>query len=55
MSVVQKDNNVCKITKNKKNGFFGRILEKIDKIMEEKSKKISCCSGSDKNKDSSCC
>ena len=42
--------NTGKITEKKKKGFFGRLLEKIDKNMEEKSKKSSCCDGGDNNK-----
>lgn len=38
----------------KKKGFFGKMIEKLDKKMEEKAKKSSCC-GSDKDKGSSCC
>lgn len=38
----------------KKKGFFGRIMDKLDKKLEEKSKKSSCC-GADKDKGSSCC
>ena len=39
--------------KEQKKGFLGKIIEKIDKKMEEKSKKTSCCGGKDKG--SSCC
>lgn len=39
---------------NKKKGFFSSLIEKLDKKMEEKSKKSPCC-GSDKGKGSSCC
>lgn len=40
--------------KEEKKGIFGRMMEKLDKRLEEKSKKTSCC-GSDKDKGSSCC
>lgn len=40
---------------NKAKGFFGRMIEKLDKKLEEKSKKTSCCSSKDKEKGSSCC
>lgn len=39
---------------NKKKGFFARFIEKLDKKMEEKAKKGSCCCGSGK-KDDPCC
>lgn len=38
----------------KKKGFFGRIMDKLDKKLEEKSKKPLCC-GAAKDKGSSCC
>jgi len=42
---------------NKKKGFFGRMMEKLDKKLEEKSRKAPCCGNSSKNKEkgSSCC
>ncbi len=43
-----------KVKDEKKKGFFGRMMDKLDKKLEEKSKKTSCC-GSDKDKGSSCC
>ena len=44
------------VKQEKKKGFLGRLMEKLDKKMEEKSRKTSCCSGGlDKNKGSSCC
>ena len=42
------------IKEEKKKGIFGRMMEKLDKKFEEKSKKTSCC-GSDKDEGSSCC
>jgi hypothetical protein len=40
----------------KKKGFFGKIMDKLDKKLAEKASKSSCCSGgSDKDKGSSCC
>jgi hypothetical protein len=42
----------------KKKGFLGKIMEALDKKMEEKAKKSPCCGGSDhpnKEKGSSCC
>lgn len=41
-------------TEGKKKGFFERIMAGLDKKLEEKAKKESCC-GSDKGKGSSCC
>lgn len=39
---------------NKAKGFFTRLIEKIDKKMEEKAKKNPCsCSPKDRN--NSCC
>jgi hypothetical protein len=40
--------------KEKKKGIFARMMEKLDKKLEEKSKKSTCC-GSNKDKGSSCC
>lgn len=42
--------------KGKKRGFFARLIEKLDKKMEDKAKKQGgCCSGSKKGDGSSCC
>lgn len=41
--------------KEKKKGFFGKLIEKLDKKLEEKSKEQSCCSPSDKKNGKSCC
>ncbi|MCA9407964.1 MAG: hypothetical protein KC733_04700 [Candidatus Omnitrophica bacterium] len=38
-----------------KKSFFGKMIEKIDKKLEEKSQKTPCCSPKDKGKGSSCC
>jgi len=39
-----------------KKGFFKRMMDKLDKKMEEKAKNAPCCSpGKDKEKGSSCC
>jgi len=48
MEFKKKEGNV------KKKGFFSKIIEMIDRKMEEKSKKSSCCRG-DAKKGSSCC
>ncbi|MCC6758051.1 MAG: hypothetical protein IT395_00290 [Candidatus Omnitrophica bacterium] len=38
----------------KSKGFFARLIERLDKKMEEKAKNNSCCS-SDKSKGGKCC
>lgn len=38
----------------KKKGFFKKLMDKLDKKLEDKTKKTSCC-GSSKDKGSSCC
>ncbi len=42
------------VKQEKKKGFIARLIEKLDKKMEEKSKSAGCCSTS-KDKGSSCC
>ncbi|MFH1362978.1 MAG: hypothetical protein ABIH45_02045 [Candidatus Omnitrophota bacterium] len=39
----------------KKKSFFGRLIEKLDKTIEEKAKTKSCCDSKNKNKGKSCC
>ena len=39
----------------KKKSFFGKLLEKLDRKMEEKAKAKPCCDSKDKNKDKPCC
>ncbi len=39
----------------KKKGFFGKLIEKLDKKMEEKAKAKPCCDPKDKDKGKSCC
>jgi len=39
----------------KKKGFFARLMEKLDKKMEQKAKDTPCCGRSDDNQGSSCC
>lgn len=40
----------------KKKGIFGKMIERLDKKMEEKANKSSCCGdGTDKDKGSTCC
>lgn len=47
---------------NRKKGFFARMIEKLDKKLEEKSHQSSCCPGENddpnnpsQRKGSSCC
>jgi hypothetical protein len=40
---------------NKKTGFFARLIERLDKKMEEKAKAKFCCDSKDKDKGKSCC
>jgi len=40
--------------KEKKKGFWKKLLDRIDDKMEEKSKAAPCC-GSDNKQGSSCC
>jgi len=39
----------------KKKSFFGKLIEKLDKKMEEKSKAKSCCDSKDRGKGKACC
>jgi len=40
----------------KKKGFFGKLLDKLDKKMEAKAQKSPCCGGgSNDGNGSSCC
>jgi hypothetical protein len=39
----------------KRKGFFGRLIEKLDKKMEEKAKVKPCCHSKDKGSGKSCC
>ena len=38
-----------------KKGFFARIIDKLDKRMQEKAKVKSCCGGENKPGKKSCC
>ncbi|MFA6349863.1 MAG: hypothetical protein WCY12_02930 [Candidatus Omnitrophota bacterium] len=41
---------------NKPKGFFARLLDRLDKKMEEKSRSQNCgCCGSKNKEDRSCC
>ena len=39
----------------KKKGFLGKLIEKLDKKMEEKAKAKPCCDNKEKNKGKACC
>jgi hypothetical protein len=45
----------CGTEAAKKKGWFGKLLEKLDKKMEEKSRGGCCCGPKDPKKGSSCC
>jgi len=38
-----------------KKGFFTKMVDKLDRIMQEKAKSKSCCCGEDKANNKSCC
>ena len=38
-----------------KKGFFAKIIDKLDKRMQEKSKAKSCCNSENKSGQKSCC
>ena len=38
-----------------KRGLFARIIDKLDKQMQEKAKSKSCCNAEDKSGKKSCC
>ncbi len=44
-----------KSDKNKKKSFFARLMDKLDKKIEEKSQSTSCCGSKAKDKGKSCC
>ena len=39
----------------RKKGFFCRLMDKLDKKMEEKAKTKPCCKSTGEDKDKSCC
>ena len=39
----------------KKKGFLGKLMDKMDKKMEKKAKKSYCCYGDSFSDDESCC
>jgi len=39
----------------KKKSFFGKLIEKLDKKMEERANAKPCCAAKDKGKGKSCC
>lgn len=42
-------------TETDKKGWFAKLIEKIDKKMEAKSRQGCCCNSKDPKKGSSCC
>lgn len=46
-----------KQNQDKKKGFWGRLFDKIDKALKDKSDKAACCAPKDKDKKpgKSCC
>ena len=50
------DENKAQSQKTEKKGWFGRLIEKLDKKMEAKSREGGCCCGpKDPTKGASCC
>jgi len=41
--------------KQAKKGFFAKIIDKLDKKMQEKAKSGPCCSGRNNKGKNSCC
>jgi hypothetical protein len=41
--------------KEVKKGFWARLIDKLDKKMQEKAKAESCCGGAGKAEKRSCC
>lgn len=41
--------------KSSRKGFLARLVEKLDKKLEEKAKAKPCCDDKDKPKDEGCC
>ena len=39
----------------KKKSFIGKLIEKLDRRMEEKAKTKPCCGSKDEDKGKSCC
>jgi len=50
-----KEAGMEKKANKKKKSFISRLIDKLDKKMEEKAKKTPCCDSSAKKKGSSCC
>ena len=49
------DENKAQSQKTEKKGWFGRLIEKLDKKMAAKSRDCGCCGPKDTKKGSSCC
>ena len=39
----------------KKKGFFGKIMDKLDKKLEDQAKNSGCCGDPENGKNKSCC
>ena len=46
---------MCETEKVVKKGFFAKLIEKLDKKIEEKAKAKPCCGSDDKKEGKSCC
>jgi len=46
---------MAKKENKKKKGFISRLIETLDKKMEEKAKETPCCGNGTKKKGPSCC
>ncbi|MEK8023781.1 MAG: hypothetical protein AAB229_08240 [Candidatus Hydrogenedentota bacterium] len=51
---VKTDEKVTTARAEKRKGFFGRILDSLDRKLEKKAREASCCAGSKKDKGSRC-
>jgi len=49
------ENNQAEKENAPKKGWFGKLIEKLDKKMEAKSRECGCCAPKDPKKGSSCC
>lgn len=45
----------AKAENTEKKGWFGKLIEKLDKKMEAKARQGCCCTPKDPKKGSSCC
>jgi len=49
------EENKDKAGKTEKKGWFGKLIEKLDKKLEAKANQGCCCGPKDPKKGSSCC